>query len=124
MLLKWLVYSASFCYFFFWLQNHHVSQAILGGENHALRFHAHHRAVLEVEDESTLLAHEIFRLVPLEETSDCCSFLCAEINSHFDEVSGARNVNGFYDFAYAKVEFLEFVKRNVCVERAQGFTRA
>jgi len=80
--------------------------------------------MLEVEDEGTLLAHEVFRLVPLQETSDCCSFLCAEINSHFDEISGARNVNGFDDFAYAKVEFFEFVKRNVRVERAQSFTCA
>jgi hypothetical protein len=113
------VYSASFCDVFLWLQNHNVAFVVFGGEYHALRLYAHHRAVLKVEDESTFFAREVFGLVPLQEASDCCSFFGAEVDRHFDEVSGSCNVDGFDDFADAEVEFLEFIEWDVC---AQVFT--
>jgi len=105
------------------LQNHDVAQAVFGGENHALRLHTHHRAVLEVEDKRALLTQEVLGLVPLKQASNGGAFFGSEVDGHFDEVSGTSDMNGFGDFAYAEVEFLEFVVWDVRALGAQVFTR-
>jgi len=75
--------------------------------------------MLKVKDEGTFLAHEVFGLVPLQKSCDCCLFLGAEVDCHFDEVSGSRNMDGFNNFANSEVKFLELIEWNIC---AQGFT--
>jgi hypothetical protein len=118
-----LVDFASFGYFLLGLQNNDVAHAVLSRENHALRLDTHHCAVLQVEDKRAFLAHEVFGLVPLQETRDRCAFFGAEVHGHFDEVSGTCDVVGFRDFSDAQVEFLEFAVGNVRAFCAHAFTK-
>jgi len=79
--------SASRSNVFFRLQDHDVALVVLGGEDHALRFDAHHFASLKVEDEGAVFAREVGGFVPLEKPRNGLSLFGPEIDNHSYEVS-------------------------------------
>ena len=78
---------ASFSNVFLWLQDYDIASVVFRRENHTLGLNSHHLPPLEVQDERTLSADELFRLVVLQKTCNCLSPFDSEVYNHSYEVS-------------------------------------
>jgi len=107
-----LVYSATKCNVFFWLQDYNVALVVLSGEDHALGFDTHHLASLKVKNEGAFFAHEILGFVPLQKSRNGLSLFSPKINYHSYEVSRAWDLVSFHYFSDAEIELLKFIKGN------------